>query len=103
MNPLFSVNDPGHNYVLNNVENGTQALLFIRKAPDADGKLVTGTDGTTTEAVLAVLLDRLQFLNELLPSDHNDEVMSHIEQALAHLGARTNDRKERGVEGTSAE
>lgn len=104
MNPLFSVNDPGHSYALANMEKGTQPLVFIRKkVTTGSTTLVTANDGTTNEAVLAMLIDRLEWLNAQMPSDHNEEALTHIEAALECLHARTDDRKKRGVEGTSAE
>lgn len=103
----YSVNDPGHSYVLPNVDNGTQPLLFIRKKPTTEGKgntpLMTAQDGTTTEAVIEVLIDRLEYLNTIMASEHNRSAIEHLQSAKSALENRTDDRKERGVEGTYAE
>lgn len=103
--PSFRVNDSGHSYAIANAENGTQPLLFIRKKPAADGSgaLITAQDGTTTEAVIEVLIDRLEYLNTLVPSEYNDAALDHLTNALAALEERQSDRQTRGVEGTNAE
>ena len=58
-------------------------------------------DGTTTEEVIMVLMDRLTFLNAKLPSAHNTRAIFNLRRALDELHARTADRVRRGVEGTA--
>lgn len=98
---MFSVNDNGHDYELHNMENGVQNIKFINKKADSDGKLTTVHDGTTNEAVLQVLIDRLEWLNGLMHSDYNINALSHLKEALHQLEARTADRKAKGIEGTA--
>ncbi len=91
---------PGHKYELANFEKvaaAGQVLQFIQKEGEP---LKTVKDGTTNEEVLAMLVDRLQFLNKKLPSLDTQIAISRCEDALLWLKKRTQDRKARGVEGT---
>ncbi len=92
---------PGYKYLVRNFENtnGTQVISFIHKEVEKDTlKLVE--DGTTNEAVLQVLIDRVTFLYKKLPSEWNLRVLAHLNEALVILNDRTEDRKKRGVIGT---
>lgn len=94
---------PGYRYSLA-YEGGTpgnQVLQFIEKAPTEEHspELKLINDGTTTEAVIRVLIDRTQYLNKQFPSEYNTTAIEHLEEALASLEARTSDRQERNVEG----
>ena len=73
-------------------------VQFIHK--DVAGNLIN--DGTTNEEVLLMLIDRLRFLGEKLPSRETSIAITKCEEALLWLGKRTQDRKARGVEGTSS-
>lgn len=93
--------DEGHKYEVENVDAGSQELQFIKKAPTSptDETLETVTDGTTNEEVLAVLIDRIKYLNQKFPSRQNSIVITKLEEALMWLENRTAERKLRGVEG----
>ena len=95
---------PGHQYQLESFEGGTsQILQFIEKAPDPKDPSKAATlvnDGTTNEEVLAMLIDRLKFLGEKVPSRENSLAITKCEEALMWLEKRTKDRQARGVEGT---
>lgn len=104
---------PGHRYELENFEQKArpgQVLQFIEKllippGTDAAGveqpaMLGTMKDGTTNEEVLAMLIDRLDFLCRKLPSAQTMLAVLCCKTALTALELRTHDRKERGVEGT---
>ena len=105
----MSVNDPGHDYELHNFENGVQNIKFIKKEKQQDSggpngeQLTTVHDGTTNEAVLQVLIHRMEVLNKKMPSSYNEKVLVHLTEALKTLYERTEDRKNRGVEGTHLE
>ena len=98
---------PGHKYELENFEDpGTkgQVLQFIEKrvmvsGPADNNGLVTITDGTTNEEVLAVLIDRMNFLNAKFPCRENSIAITKLDEALLWLNKRTTDRKTRQVEG----
>lgn len=95
---------PGHLYALKNFESGaeSQTLQFIEKRsvtiPGAP--LETVHDGTTNEEVLEMLIDRLKFLSNELPSRQTSLAITKCEEALFWLNDRTEKRKARGVEGT---
>lgn len=106
MKPRFSrVISPGHKYEAFNCEDPVrgqgQQILFIRKRPDEDGNLQLIHDGTTNEALIEILVDRINHLNDKLPSEHNEVAMKHLLLALQALDDRTAERKEAGVEGTN--
>ena len=93
----------GHRYELANFENKEapgQELQFIEKEKvNEHGEVETINDGTTNEEVLAVLIDRLNYLNSKFPCRENSIAITHIETALLWLNKRTADRLKRGVEG----
>lgn len=96
----------GHRYELPNLEGGVQVLQFIEKAPvdssvNSDGKLQTVTNGTTNEAVLTVLIERLQYLQAKMPCRENAIVITKLEEALMWLNKRTAGRVQKGIEGTN--
>lgn len=94
---------PGHKYILQNFENPNngQTIQFIEKAQSKEEspRLETVNDGTTNEELLAVLIDRLSFLNAKFPCRENSIVLTKLEESLMWLNKRTNDRIARGVEG----
>lgn len=55
--------------------------------------------GTTNEEVLRMLIDRIRFLNGIVPCRENSLVITKLEEAFMWLEHRTNDRLLRGVEG----
>lgn len=95
----------GHRYELANFEKleaAGQILQFIEKVPDTINNtpvMRTVNDGTTNEEVLAVLIDRLNYLNGKFPCRENAIAITHIETALLWLNKRTADRVARNVEG----
>jgi hypothetical protein len=92
----------GHRYELDSFEGGAkQVIQFIEKVPIAEGstELRTVNDGTTNEEVLAVLLDRLNYLNQKFPCRENALAITKCEEALMWLNRRTANRVARGVEG----
>ncbi len=91
----------GHQYVLKNVNEGTQTLQFVQKTPDAvTKKLVLVQDGTTNEEVITMLIDRMKFLQASLPSRENVHAIVLLEKAKMWLEKRTVNRRKRKVEGT---
>ncbi len=95
----------GHKYELASFEGGpSQAVQFIEKKPIEEGatKLVTVNDGTTNEEVLAMLIDRLNYLQGKFPCRENAIVITKLEESLMWLNHRTAGRVARGVEGSNA-
>jgi hypothetical protein len=95
----------GHKYLLRSFEGSgpAQELQFIEKVPAAEDStvLVTVNDGTTNEEVLAVLINRMQYLQSKLKffCRENAIVITKLEESLMWLNKRTADRKTRNVEG----
>lgn len=94
---------PGHAYSMSNFENKetSQGIQFIHKIPVSEGSigLVTVEDGTTNEELLAVLIDRMQYLQDKFPCRENAIVITKLEESLMWLNKRTADRVARNVEG----
>lgn len=91
--------DEGHGYELDNFERcphsgGSQSLWFVKM--DEDG---TYHDGTTNEEVLAMLINRMRYLEDKFPCCDNRYCLESLSQALRCLEARTAKRVEQGVEG----
>lgn len=98
----------GHRYELENFEKLTevgQTIQFIQKEPMKElnglpeGTLETINDGTTNEEVLAVLINRMKYLQDKFPCRENAIVITKLEESLMWLNKRTEDIKNRGVEG----
>lgn len=94
---------PGHRYIAHNFEdkNGQgQTIQFIHKEPKGNTtELETVSDGTTNEELLAVLIDRMYFLQNKFPCRENAIVITNLEESLMWLNKRTADRLKRNVEG----
>ncbi len=96
---------PGYEYYLENLDKefpgrGGQNIRFITKEKGREGNFVTTFNGTTNEEVLEMLIDRLQFLDNKMPSEWNKNALFHLYGARQMLGRRTANRQMRGVEGT---
>lgn len=103
---LFKAVDAGHSYKLAHHEGDSfETINFIKK--EQQGKegdpLTTVQNGTTNEAVLEMMLDRLQHLNNIMHDELNDKAIAKIKDALECLYRRTRKRETRGVEGTDKE
>ncbi len=94
---------PGHVYEVAYFENSeySQRLSFIHKQPSQNDRTILELveDGTTNEEVLAMLIDRVKFLQDKFPCRENAIVITKLEEALMWLEKRTADRKARNVEG----
>lgn len=93
---------PGHLYIAPNFENpqNGQTIQFIQKEPSGpNGEVRTVNDGTTNEALIEILVDRLNAMNSKFPCRENSIAVTHLETALLWLKERTAKRIQRGVEG----
>lgn len=100
----MKVTDIGHRYELAYFECKEmtgQEIQFIHKIPTEEGSAILKTlhDGTTNEEVLAMLIDRMQYLQAKFPCRENAIVITKLEESLMWLNKRTADRLARGVEG----
>lgn len=85
---------PGHDYEVNDTQgNPCNTLNFINKSSTET------LEGTTNEEVLDVLIDRMNFLNNLLPCKENGIIIHHLQQARLMIDERSKDRERRGVKG----
>lgn len=96
----------GHKYELKGFENptNTQEIQFIEKKPEVPGgtKLKTVNDGTTNEALLEVLINRMKYQQNRFQCKENAFVIANLEESLMWLEKRTEDREKRHVEGSHA-
>lgn len=60
-----------------------------------------GVNGATNEALIAILVHRIQFLNGKFPCRENSLAITKLQEAQHWLEARTRDRIARQVEGTN--
>lgn len=103
----MKIHTSGHRYELPNFEQKEapgQIIQFIEKfaSPQTPaGSLETVHDGTTNEAVLEMLIDRMNYLQGKFPCRENALVITKLEESLMWLNKRTSDRVKRGVEGTN--
>jgi hypothetical protein len=103
----------GHKYELESFEGrNPQVIQFIEKVSAEEyqslnpfavvnngTQLYTINDGTTNEELLAVLIDRLTFLNNKFPCRQNALAITKLQEAEFWLENRTKERLKRGVEG----
>ena len=98
----MKVTDEGHSYELDCVPSDDAPLCRAPQAIDfmkrIDGKMVMC--GTTNEEVLAMMINRLEYLQQKLPCKENALVLIKLQEALMWLNARTKKRVEQGVETT---
>lgn len=73
----------------------SQMVQFYEKNEDGSTK----TNGTTLEEMLRVSIERLQDLNNRFGCRENSIAITKMQEALMWLNKRTEDRKDRGVEG----
>lgn len=94
----------GHKYEVSNFEEGgksNQIIQFIHKEPKQEGstEFLTVCNGTTTEEVLEVLINRMNYLQNKFACRENAIVITKLEESLMWLEKRTADRMKRNVEG----
>lgn len=87
------VNVEGHLY---NIQAGTQfTKIEFQQGP----VLLNGVNGVTNEALLAILINRTEFLDGKFPCEENKWAIGWMKKALMALETRTARRIVRGVEG----
>ena len=89
-----------HRYELlySELGTGTAQSVKFQQGPVAEH----GINGITNEALLAIVIDRLEGAQEgPYKSRYNALAITKLEEAVLWLSRRTLDRQARGVEGTS--
>lgn len=75
----------------------TQSHVLFQNGPIQEA----GVNGVTHEALLAILIDRLEgFQRGTYANTYNGEALANLKNAQHALHARTRERQDRGVEGT---
>lgn len=94
--PVFNAN---HEYIVSAVNSTIDyAKVSFQKGPIKEN----GVNGCHSEDLIAIVLDRLQCLNQGdFKCRENSIAITKLEEAMMWLNKRTADRKSRGVEGTS--
>lgn len=85
----------GHHYQV--LIGSQQATIEFQRGPVKDN----GVNGLTNEALLAILINRTQHLDDKFPCKENKEAIYHMGAALEWLNQRTQARLQQGVEGTN--
>lgn len=101
---VFAVDEPGHGganhgYSIEGYggKGGNAITILFQNGPIK----VVGVNGITHEALLAILIDRLEaFQSGPYACQENFEALAGCRHALGALQRRTKARAERGVEGT---
>ena len=65
-----------------------------------DGPLKDGRNGLTIEEAITEIIKRISLYNSKVPCTENIYALEYLNLARGNLEARTEDREERGVEGT---
>lgn len=100
-----------HHYFVTGFDVSKNPVLGMR--PPVDGASVifqhgpineAGVNGLTHEALLAILIDRLEaFQRGPYSNDYNAAALAHLQSAQGALLDRTRERMARNVEGTHAQ
>jgi hypothetical protein len=91
---MKNIKNDGHLFSLENYKVGHQKVRFMKKVA---GELVE--DGTTNEEVIAMMIDRMNYLQTRFPCRENAIVITKLEECLMWLNYRTKKRIAQGVEG----
>jgi len=83
----------GHRYDI--LHGATSSTIMFQLGPVKEA----GVNGVTSEALLAALIHRTQFLNGKFPCRENSIAITKMQEALMWFEKRTADRLARQVEG----
>lgn len=95
MNPI--VKDPGHVYELPHLDGeGSQTLTFVKRHDPAHPKRFPGNSnshpGTTLQAVIRAMLERVEYLQNQIPHKNNLGVQVRLLEILWLLEDRAAER-----------
>ena len=80
---------PGHTYKAAHLDgDGTTHIQFVQRPP-----FHTMQEGTTSQELLRVMIDRVKVLEEEIASPLNEQILFHLRQALCLFEARALLRK----------
>jgi len=93
----MKVTDPGHKYQLDMLDEhgitGSDQMLVFLKRDSGSKKHDINYSGTNTQEVLRALIDRTQYLNDILPCNESQDAIYHLRMALFSYEARALRRK----------
>ena len=93
--------NPSDPFTLRHGGPAHHATILFQNGPIAEGGV--GVNGVTHEALLAILIDRLEgFQAGRYACAENHDALSALKDAMQRLQSRTKARMARGVEGTQA-
>lgn len=89
--------NPSDPFMARHGQPAEYATVLFQNGPIAEA----GVNGVTHEALLAILIDRLERFQEgPYQNEYNGEALNHLRLSLEALHNRTRERQSRGVEGT---
>lgn len=89
--------NPSDPFAARHGASATYSTVLFQQGPIGE----VGVNGITHEALIAILIDRLEaFQRGPFKNDYNGEAVSHLQLAQEALMRRTRERMARGVEGT---
>jgi len=84
--PIFEVGMAGLRY------HGSQEITFCKGSKNAPVH-----PGFITETLIQLLVEHLESVNQIVPSDHTTAMIAHLRIALEIADERIKDREKRGV------
>lgn len=84
--------DPGHVYLLRQLGEGHQEIRFVKRSGGAI-KYSEEWDGLQAQEVLRALIDRTEYLNEVIPCTESQDAVYHMRMALFMYETRAYRRK----------
>jgi len=99
---VYAIDNPGsgnahHEYGIESGSRDSAVHIYFQNGPIKE----VGTNGISNESLLAVVIDRLQcFQTSEFSCRENSLALTKLEEALHWLKHRTEQRIQRGVEGT---
>lgn len=104
---IGAIDEPGpgganHKYLISSPSNpGKNDGVYCEINFQNGGIAEVGTNGVTHEALIAIVVDRLEcFQNGKFECEENQTALDHLRKAQQALHDRTIKRTKRGVEGT---
>lgn len=97
----MKVIDPGHWYTLHTLDGQAEPshqLRFVKRMGEKYPGNTTTYPGTMCQEVLRVLIDRVQYVNNQIPDEHNAETLKYLRYALWMFEDRAAERHGRSLE-----
>lgn len=95
--------DPGHKYLLNILDSYKSDCIYItfvkREGPRYPGN-VGSYPGTNIQEVLRACIDRIKYLDNQIPDERNEQVLTHLRQSIILLEERAAERHGRTLKTT---